>query len=163
MAQFNSEKVARCTEHSKTAIKGFFGPYRWLSNFHLCSCVFEGVTYPSSENAYQAAKAAPEARVSFYRCAPNEAKQLGRLVVLDPKVWTSMRLRVMGQILLSKFTLNMDLQQQLLGTGAKYLEETNWWNDRYWGVCDGTGENQLGRILMDIRTELQRKMNQGGS
>ena len=42
--------------HDDKQIKGFFGNYSWLSNFYECSVWFEGGSYPSSENAYQAAK-----------------------------------------------------------------------------------------------------------
>ena len=38
-------------------ITDFRSAYRWLSNFHLAEVHFEGHAYPSSEHAYQAAKA----------------------------------------------------------------------------------------------------------
>lgn len=47
------------------------------------------------------------------------------------------------------------LRSQLLSTGTAELVEGNWWNDRYWGVCNGRGENHLGKILMRIREELK--------
>jgi predicted NAD-dependent protein-ADP-ribosyltransferase YbiA (DUF1768 family) len=37
------------------------------------------------------------------------------------------------------------------------MEETNWWGDKFWGVHrtslseQGVGENNLGKLLMDIR------------
>jgi len=34
------------------------------------------------------------------------------------------------------------------------LEETNTWGDKYWGVCNGEGENQLGKLLMKIRENI---------
>ena len=34
-----------------------------------------------------------------------------------------------------------------------YLEETNWWNDTFWGVCNRKGKNILGHLLMKIRDE----------
>lgn len=30
-------------------------------------------------------------------------------------------------------------------------EETNYWNDTDWDVCNGDGENKLGKILMNTR------------
>jgi len=33
----------------------------------------------------------------------------------------------------------------------------NHWGDRYWGVCDGKGENNLGKIQMGIRRFWQDK------
>ena len=38
------------------AIKEFQGQYRFLSNFWPAPVTFEGRTYPTVENAYQAAK-----------------------------------------------------------------------------------------------------------
>ena len=34
------------------------------------------------------------------------------------------------------------------------LVEDNWWGDKFWGVCNGEGENHLGKLLMKIRDEL---------
>jgi predicted NAD-dependent protein-ADP-ribosyltransferase YbiA (DUF1768 family) len=39
-------------------------------------------------------------------------------------------------------------------TGDAELVEGNTWNDRFWGVCRGKGRNELGRILMRVRTGL---------
>ena len=55
----------------------------------------------------------------------------------------------------AKFTYP-DLQEKLLATGDAYLEEGNYWNDTTWGVCNGVGENRLGKILMQVRDEIRR-------
>jgi hypothetical protein len=41
----------------------------------------------------------------------------------------------------------------LLATGDMELIEDNDWDDTYWGVCNGAGENNLGKLLMKIRAE----------
>ncbi len=58
---------------------------------------------------------------------------------------------------LDKFTRNPQLREMLLATGDKYLEETNHWGDKYWGVDykTGVGFNKLGVILMDVRDRLK--------
>ncbi len=61
-----------------------------------------------------------------------------------------MKFDVMSLVIMQKFS-NTDLKQLLLGTGSRYLEETNDWGDKFWGVCDGEGLNNLGRILMAAR------------
>lgn len=33
----------------------------------------------------------------------------------------------------------------------------NYWKDTYWGVCNGVGENHLGKLLMKIREKLKEK------
>ena len=50
------------------------------------------------------------------------------------------------------------MSNKLLGTGDTYLEEGNTWNDTFWGVCNGVGENNLGRILMEVREELRKEV-----
>ena len=57
----------------------------------------------------------------------------------------------MSAVVFDKFYRNIDLRNKLMETGNRYLEETNHWKDRYWGVCDGKGENNLGKILMSVR------------
>ena len=43
----------------------------------------------------------------------------------------------------------------LLATGEEYLVEGNTWGDKYWGVCGGIGLNHLGKLLMQVRDELE--------
>lgn len=46
---------------------------------------------------------------------------------------------------------------KLLDTANKPLIEENWWGDKFWGVCEttGEGENWLGRLLMDLRNHIK--------
>ncbi len=45
-------------------ITSFSGKYRWLSNFFPVSICYDGITYPSVEHAFQAAKSLdPQSRV----------------------------------------------------------------------------------------------------
>ena len=148
------EQVLACSTYNDKEIKGFFGGYRWLSNYHICDVQYEGDIFPSSENAFQAAKALWCDRSLFFKCSPNEAKAFGKQVKIpDIHGWDSRKLSVMKTILLDKFTRNLDLKEMLLETKGKYLEETNWWGDKFWGVCNNTGQNQLGQLLMAIRDE----------
>jgi N-glycosidase YbiA len=147
------ENVVKCSTHDDKQIKGFFGEYRWLSNYHLEPVMYQGLKYASSENAYQAAKFPPEQRPQFQLLNPKDSKKLGNaLRIANPAQWDIDRVHVMYEILLDKFLKNPILQQKLIDTGDRYLEETNWWKDTFWGVCDGHGENNLGKVLMCIRT-----------
>lgn len=136
-------------------INGFFGKYRFLSNFYPATIEFEGDRYPSSENAYQAAKVPKHLRLPFQDCGPGEAKKLGRkAAIIDVLTWDEAKLNIMELLIRDKFTRHKDLRQKLIDTGDEYLEETNNWRDVYWGVCNGKGENHLGKILMKIREEI---------
>ena len=44
------------------------------------------------------------------------------------------------------------LRRKLMAVEEPIVED-NWWNDTYWGVCRGVGENRLGQILSKIREE----------
>jgi N-glycosidase YbiA len=164
----SQEKAQMIQEISATKIGGFFGEYRPLSNMWLCKVVFEGVTYPSSENAYQAAKFstvqpyAQRLRSQFVFMSPKRAKNLGQRIHLwayTEEEWQERKLSVMRQILWSKFYGNQKLGDFLLSTAGKHLEETNWWGDTFFGVAvypdsSRQGQNHLGRLLMETRREL---------
>ncbi len=127
---------------------------RWLSNFWPASVYYEGVNYPSSEHAYQAAKSLNQTdRVCIAQLTAGQAKRAGQGLTIRPD-WEEVKESVMEDILRIKFS-HPDLQKKLLETDTLYLEETNTWGDTYWGVCRGAGQNKLGHILMKIRTELE--------
>ncbi len=135
-------------------IYGFFGPYRFLSNFAFVNVELDGEVYSSTEHAYQAAKSLdPEARAQIQRMtSPSDAKKLGKLIRIRPD-WDDVKWSVMYDLSCQKYA-QAPFTQQLLDTHPLHLEETNTWGDRYWGVCRGSGQNQLGRILMSIRSTL---------
>jgi N-glycosidase YbiA len=62
---------------------------------------------------------------------------------------------VMRGLLRQKFSSG-ELYEKLLATGDALLVEGNSWGDRYWGQVQGTGENHLGKLLMQVRKELKR-------
>lgn len=137
-------------------IKGFFDEYRFLSNYELTPIWYEGLKYPSVENAFQAAKCVPEERAQFVEFSPGVARKKGKCAQLRED-WELVKYDIMLQLNLQKYLTNADFKQRLLATGDKYLEETNHWGDKIWGVCCKTnvGENRLGKMLMKIRELLK--------
>jgi N-glycosidase YbiA len=129
---------------------------RFLSNFYPAAVTLDGVTYPTVEHAYQAAKTFDLSdRQRILNCPPpNIAKKIGRKVKARSD-WEQVKVEVMTDLVRQKFTDHPELKAQLLATGDATLVEGNWWGDRFWGVCNGEGQNYLGRILMDVRKELQ--------
>lgn len=144
----SKEQVDRVHIVSDKEIKGFFRDYRFLSNFHETPICYGGLTYPSTENAYQAAKTSD--KLPFTKMSPRDAKLLGKTIEIRSD-WDTVRTRIMVELTFIKFMRDNKLKELLIQTGDKYLEETNWWNDTYWGVCNGKGENKLGQILMCVR------------
>jgi GTP cyclohydrolase II len=146
--------------HADGKIFGFFGPFRFLSNFYMLEeggIVLDEIYYPSVEHAYQAAKWPAHMRDVFQNVTPGRAKQLGKEAPkFNKKKWDKNKLSVMSALCRQKFTNNWKMKQMLLMTEGCILRETNNWGDVFWG-CDeaGNGENHLGNILMDIRNDLQ--------
>lgn len=133
-------------------IDSFSGDYKFLSNFYEHPVTLSGIAYRCAEGAFQAQKD-PSRAEQFKDLSGKDAKHLGRQVHLNEH-WDQIRLCVMDDVLHAKFE-DPELRQKLLDTGDAELIEGNTWGDRYWGVCDGTGENNLGRLLMELRKELR--------
>lgn len=138
-------------------IDKFDGEYAFLSNFYDSPIkpFDDWILYPTVEHAFQAAKTNDiEMRKKIAsQPTPGKAKSIGRHVNLITN-WREDRIYVMYQCLRAKFEIP-DLRAKLLSTGNAHLIEGNWWGDTYWGVCNGVGSNNLGKLLMKIREELR--------
>lgn len=139
-------------------IASFSGEYRFLSNFWMASVDYEGITYPSSEHAYQAAKTLnKDIRGAFAEItSPGEIKRLGQTIQIRPD-WEDVKINVMRDIVTAKFEGHPDLMEKLMATKGQHLIEGNTWGDTFWGECPiGNGKNELGKILMSIRDDITR-------
>lgn len=146
----------------KPDILFFQDQYRWLSNFWEVPIVYECVTYKSVEYAYQASKTLDKGwRENIKRCdTPAQAKRMGKKASLRTD-WNDIKLSVMEELVRQKFDKE-PYCSILITTGQCHIEESNNWNDTYWGVCNGKGANHLGKIIMKIRKELQEEYMQDG-
>ena len=139
-------------------IDKFDKEYRFLSNFYLCKIEIDGIVYPSTEHAYQAAKTTnwDVKRHIISQKTPGLARKVGndRKVTKLRENWDQLRIPVMRELLLIKFAIPV-LRQKLLDTGDHELIESNWWKDYFFGVCNGKGENHLGKLLMEIREQIR--------
>lgn len=87
------------------------------------------------------------------------AKQKGKRVALRDD-WETKRFAVMEQVLRAKFA-DPVLRGKLLATGDRPLIEGNSWRDTTWGMVRDAGmggwrgRNELGKLLMKLRDELQ--------
>lgn len=139
------------------AIERFEGEHAFLSNFWPSRVKLDGMLYyPTVEHAYQAAKTENAAERRDVRMAftPAQAKKLGQRVTLREHWNDGLKLEIMLDLLRQKFSFGSDLAGKLLNTGDEELIEGNTWRDTYWGVCQGVGENHLGKLLMKVRQEL---------
>ena len=136
-------------------INGFFDEFRFLSNFWYSKVTMGGYFYPTVEHAYQAAKftSVEEQKLIREATTPGRAKRVSYKMATFREDWDDVRVSIMRELVRQKFLRHDDLREMLLLTHPHELEETNHWGDVFWGVCDGVGENQLGKILMKVRDE----------
>lgn len=131
------------------AIIRFDGAYRFLSNFYA-----DPHGGPTVEHMFQAAKTFDnaEALAILEAETPGQAKRMGRKVQLRAD-WDRVKDSIMLDLLRRKFSIE-PLRSRLLNTRDAELIEGNTWGDTYWGVCNGRGKNMLGKLLMQVRDEL---------
>lgn len=144
-------------EAERECIDHFREEYYFLSNFYPVTVAFDGITYLSSEAAFQAQKCAESSeRARFSKMSADASKREGRKVALRAD-WNKVKLPLMEQIVRAKFTQHRYLAEWLLQTGEKELREGNTWKDTFWGIDlkTGEGENHLGRILMKLRKHIR--------
>jgi predicted NAD-dependent protein-ADP-ribosyltransferase YbiA (DUF1768 family) len=133
-----------------------------------------GVLVPTSEHAYMAnrfkdvqvqlavaAARGLETRNSTYRdglAAKEMAHELieagEELSAADPIARIALMRRVVGQ----KIHKNDSIRSLLLDTDEQEIQEGNNWGDTFWGVSpvgSGSGQNNLGKIYMGLRSELK--------
>ena len=132
----------------------------FLSNFHMASMVIDGKVWTSVEHYYQAQKfvAADAALAESIRTAPTPrlAKTMGSAEANKGKLsksWDKDRVAVMRRALAAKFRGNRKLREKLIATAPAVLHEDSPY-DAFWGV---KGEDQLGKLLCELRTELQNE------
>jgi ribA/ribD-fused uncharacterized protein len=145
-------------------IDKFEGEYRFLSNFWISPVEFNGRIFHSVEQAYQFEKCDDPVyqKAILEATTPRMAKKVGKkknmeeLGVEIREDWEEVKLDVMKKLVTIKFK-NPELKQKLIDTGDAELIEGNWWHDVFWGVCNGIGENHLGKILMEVRQILSQE------
>ena len=136
-------------------IKKFRGEYSWLSNFQKVKIEYLGIVYDSVEHAYISAKSDDDKwkqKCLRFDCSylKRESKKLSK-----KKDWKLLKYDIMKELLIKKFNQE-PFRQKLIDTGDMYIQEGNTWNDTYFGVClkTGKGENNLGKLIMEIRSTL---------
>jgi len=152
----SSENLNKETED---AVYFFTPAFYSLDNFSAHTVNIWGITFPTSEHAYQWKK--------YSVSHPGIAKKiLGSTSSHDAKViadqnknnfsksWHKEKVAIMEQILRAKAAQHEDVRKKLLKTGKRTIIE-NSPVDSFWGIGpDGKGENMVGKIWMKIRESL---------
>ena len=134
--------------------KDEFGEF---SNFAAFPFTLDGKEWPTSEHYFQAQKFTLEDYREQIRQAPSPmiAARLGRSRAVPIRGdWEEVKLTVMRAAVRQKFATHPELTALLLSTGDEELVEAAP-KDSFWGCgANGTGQNWLGRILMELRQAL---------
>lgn len=145
------------------SISEFTKEFRFLSNFWTCSVTLENKLYRTVEHAYQASKTLDDSVRETIRAMlkPGDAKKFGKTVTVRGD-WEEIKIETMRKLVRQKFQ-NPFLQPLLLATEDQELIEGNPFHDIFWGVCNckkhqGTGDNFLGKLLMEIRDEIRNEV-----
>lgn len=149
----------------------FQSEYAWLSKFYPCNIEIEGQRFLSVEQAYQFAKATGLGDTNLATMImrtkyAKEVQKLGGGKEFNP-AWDSQKIDVMRTIVNEKFMQNPSLCDKLVQTGQSTLIEATM--DGFWAakatlnsksLKKGTwqGANFIGKILMEVRTELRREL-----
>ena len=145
-------------------------PYYEFTNFYQAPITIGFETYPTTEHYFQAQKFLPShayiANQIRNATSPRDALNIARSnqQYLRPDWHNGYKDAVMLDALRAKFTQHANLKDLLINTGNKILVEHTT-NDNYWeDNGDGTGQNQLGKLLMQVRDQLaQGTAQQGGN
>ena len=141
----------------------FFNPdhrsdHDFLNNNSDHGFELDGEQWPTAEHCFQAQKFLDLVHRERIRRSLTSAgaKRFGSYsTVARRKDWPRVKRSVMRRIVLKKFTSHADILHALLATGDRPLIE-NSKLDYYWGCGgNGSGRNELGKILMEIRALLR--------
>ena len=146
-------------------INSFEGEYEFLSNFYRCRVYYRGIGFPTVEHAYQASKTFNEKTINIISNLKSDEAGKAKRIGSNPKFtiikegFDNIRLTIMEPLLIQKFNYQ-SLKDKLLQTDDQQLVEGNYWHDNFWGDCfckkckNKIGENNLGKLLMKIRSGL---------
>jgi ribA/ribD-fused uncharacterized protein len=140
-------------------------PYGAFSNFSPHGIELDGQWWPTTEHYFQAQKFAGTPYEEQVRLAatPKQAALIGRdrRLPLRPD-WEQVKEGVMRRAVLRKFETHAQLRELLLATGDEEIVERNV-DDEYWGCGkEGTGNNRLGHLLMEVRALLRERQSPAG-
>ncbi|MFC3851819.1 NADAR family protein [Salinispirillum marinum] len=118
----------------------------------------DGHEWPTAEHYYQAMKYPDRPRFQQILAAPDveTARKIGKGWLKRPRSdWKSVRTIVMTRAIYTQCHTYPDFADALLETDDRPLMETAQY-DYFWGIGrDQRGQNQYGKVLMNVRTKLR--------
>ena len=134
--------------------------FHYLSPFSAHRIEIWGEVFPTAEHAYQASRVlpGPERDIIKHAPSPMDAWREGQKYYKnrnDLAVPGFDKLAVMEEIFRAKLSQHPDIADILRESADAELLKV-WPTDYFWGTgADGSGENQMGKLWMKLRRELQ--------
>ena len=144
----------------------------WLSTFNIAEPFkYNGIEYSNVENAFQAHKVHDnDEKVDEYRMAlstniddvltPKLAQTFGGKASFKEngftlrEDWDKVKLKIMKDIIEEYYLSNKKYLEKLMQTKDKKLVYMDSKDNNYWGTGKNGGENNHGKILMELRERL---------
>ncbi len=139
-------------------IEGFSGYFEFMSNDFPAEVFYQGHIYSNVSYAYHAARAPNEKMRNIIQKSPTLNSMYDIAKTFDePKDWAFRQLKVMESLVRDKFRRSRELREKLQATGERELVNVmtaDEDNAGFWGVVGNKGQNQLGRVLEQIRKDI---------
>lgn len=149
---------------STKPIETFKDYYEYLSMNYPAEFVYKGIMYNNIKSAYWAEHCANQSdKYRLSRTSAKNAKHVfGRINDNDTIIMTDTEeIGLMCDITLAKFEQNPELAKKLTKTGKRKITFVNHWGDKFWGVYNGVGEDNFGRILTIVRGLMNISIKRG--
>lgn len=148
-------------ENNEQEIIGFYErEYYVLSNFSAFAIIWKGNFCLTSEHAYHTEKFEDEELKETIRktmSAHDSQKVSHQHKDKYRKDWNEVKVGIMKEILWEKVNQHPYIKKKLIESGSRQLVEDSW-RDDFWGWGPNKdGQNQLGKLWMEIRKELEGK------
>ena len=146
--------------------------FKEFSNMHEAKIQVDGITFPTVEHYFQWSKAKmfgdADAQAKILKTAsPKSVKSYGKKVKgFDEEAWSAKKDEIMRTAVRAKLVQHPDIRKKLLDTGTRPIAEADP-RGKYWGIGTSAdtskakdvtrwpGQNKLGKILMELRSELK--------
>lgn len=139
-----------------------------LSNFSAFQVFVFGHGFSTAEHAYHFKKFQGEDDIIAAKIELAESAHAAFKIAEANKShrradWDDVKVRFMREILRAKASEHEYVRRKLLQTGDRELIE-NSWRDSFWGWGENRdGQNQLGKLWMEIRAELRSNQASDGA
>ena len=148
--------------------------FKWLSTYNKANTFnYKGRDYETIEHAFNSQKNMDSDYQDLFTLGtetyisedPSIAKKTGKNTNLKKlkkslvENWDTEQIIIMKDITRVFFETNPDIRIKLLDTNESILVNSGPGVDSFWGITKGSGENNHGKILMELRKEFQISEN----